>query len=282
MTTKLSNVLGLNNISENEVEYIGLSYCASVLDETERCGNCKLQGEDLKQCNCIQLGINFDEELGLYRQTMDTCNKRKAYDEQQRLIKLLSGTGVGKRFSNRTFDSFEITHETAYAYQLCKSFCDNYRPDRLGLLLVGGYGCGKTHLAAAIINELMKKGICGVLATAPDLFAAIRQTFSANKDKQNIDSATEKLFENVKASELLVLDDLGAEKAGEWTREVLYRLINARYENMLPTIITTNCSEKELEEKIGGRTWSRICEMCESVMLKAGDYRMKRHLMLAK
>ena len=74
------------------------------------------------------------------------------------------------------------------------------------------------------------------------------------------------------------MDDLGAEKPSDWVSEQLYMIINSRYEDMLPTIITTNCNTKELIERLGERTVSRIIEMTEPVTIKASDYRLKSYL----
>ena len=78
-----------------------------------------------------------------------------------------------------------------------------------------------------------------------------------------------------KSAKLLILDDLGAEKASEWVKEQLYMLVNYRYEHMLPIVVTTNCSGAELEQELGRRTLSRLVEMTKPVNIRASDYRMK-------
>ena len=84
-----------------------------------------------------------------------------------------------------------------------------------------------------------------------------------------------KLVQAAETAPLLVLDDLGAEKPTEWVQEQLFIIINKRYEEMLPTLITTNCNMAELIDRIGRRTADRILEMTTPINIKAADYRMK-------
>ena len=71
-----------------------------------------------------------------------------------------------------------------------------------------------------------------------------------------------------------MLEDSGAEKASEWTQEQLYRIVNFRYEHMLPTVITTNCDGAQLEMALGRRIVSRLIEMTTLVKVQAADWRM--------
>ena len=103
-------------------------------------------------------------------------------------------------------------------------------------MLSGTYGCGKTHLAAAIANHQLTAGRpTPMFVVVPDLLDHLRATFSPT-------SATtlDRLFEQVKSAPLLVLDDLGTESATPWAREKLFQLLNYRYAARLPTVITTS------------------------------------------
>lgn len=238
-------------------------------ESIEKCRNCSKVGAETTECCQTKLVI---ENGRLYSQT-GICKKTQAYILNQKIRRMFGNTGIGKRFANRRFETFEVTENNHAAYQLCKDFCMKYKADSTGILLTGNYGTGKTHLAAAIIAELVKKNIAGAFVVVPDLLRAIRRSFD---EKGNAD--LQKLFETVKTAELLVLDDLGAEKSSDWVREQLFMLINARYENLLPTIITTNKDLKELAEPnvLGQRIVSRIVEMTDGVMIKADDYRMRK------
>ena len=179
--------------------------------------------------------------------------------------------GVSERFRSRTFATFQATPATKPAVDLCRRFCVAVKldPKVPGLLLKGNCGTGKTHLAVAILRETAEAGIPGMFVVVPDLLAKLRASFGQK------DGKADELVTTAKNAPLLVLDDLGAENPSPWVVELIYVLINHRYEHMLPTVITTNCNGRELEEMFGRRVVSRFAEMTVPVNIRAGDYRMK-------
>lgn len=135
------------------------------------------------------------------------------------------------------------------------------------LLLLGATGVGKTHEAYGAMRELSISGVYGQwqVTTAADLYAALRP-------RHGIDSEAE--FRKYRDARLLLVDDLGAErKPTEFTEEINFRLINHRYENHLPTLMTSNVEPKELAGRLGDRVISRLAEMCERVPMKGNDRR---------
>lgn len=139
--------------------------------------------------------------------------------------------------------------------------------DGPSLLLIGGTGSGKTYQAYGAIRALAYSGagFSWQFVTAADLYAQLRP-------RHRVDSEEE--FERFLRVTVLVLDDLGAAKATEWTEEVNYRLINWRYEHELPTLITSNVSPNQLVSALGDRVASRLVEMADRVVIKAGDRRL--------
>ena len=133
------------------------------------------------------------------------------------------------------------------------------------LLLQGGYGCGKTHLAAAAANAAVERGVSTLFLTVPDLLDTLRYAFSGPA------GAFEERFEQVRRVPLLVLDDFGTQNATDWAKEKLFQILNYRYINHLPTIITTNLALDEIE----GRMRSRLSdpELVTEVRILAPDYR---------
>jgi len=133
------------------------------------------------------------------------------------------------------------------------------------LLLQGPYGCGKTHLAAAIANFAVGLGVPTLFLTVPDLLDTLRFTYD------NPETTFESRFEQIRGSVLLVLDDFGTQNATAWAQEKLFQILNYRYINRLPTVITTNQNLKEIE----GRIRSRLLdpELVTSVEIVAPDYR---------
>ncbi len=116
------------------------------------------------------------------------------------------------------------------------------------LILQGATGCGKTHLAAAIVNHRYQAGKPALFVVVPDFLDHLRSTFSPDS-KVSYDQ----LFEKVKTAPFLVLDDFGEQAATPWVKEKLYQLINDRYNARRETVVTTRCSLDEIDRPISSR-----------------------------
>ena len=217
------------------------------------------------------------DEQGRVSSAVARCEKSMAYLRQQKLDRLLQGSNLGQRFRDRRFETFSVNDENRKGYELCRRFVAEYRSDAKGIMLCGGFGTGKTHLAAAVVAELAQQGIAGVFVVVPDLLRSIRAGYSSKVEDDG-------LFMLVRGAPLLVLDDLGAERvvrSGQegtsWVQEQLFILINYRYERMLPTIITSNYRIDELTQMLGARITSRLWEMTTGVLLGGVDVRKCRY-----
>jgi len=133
------------------------------------------------------------------------------------------------------------------------------------LLLQGGYGCGKTHLAAAIANFTVNLGVPTLFLTVPDLLDLLRFSFD------NEDTTFEERFEEIRNAPLLVLDDFGTQNATAWAQEKLFQIINFRYINRLPLVVTTNAPLDEIEERIRSRL--KDPELVSVLHINVPDYR---------
>ncbi len=184
----------------------------------------------------------------------------------------LKKAGIPKRYQNCKFSNY--IPQTAYQFRAlkeCEKFFYLFPFVNKGLLLYGPPGTGKTHLAAAILRNVIKyKGQKGVFCDFRNLLLSIKSTYDTNESEIEI-------IENVVKAPLLILDDVGAERNTEWAKEKLNLIINYRYINNLPTIITTNLSfEGSLEQfssKFDSRTESRIYEMCKILKVEGDDRR---------
>lgn len=116
------------------------------------------------------------------------------------------------------------------------------------LVLKGGYGCGKTHLAAAIANHRLEMGHPVLFVNTPDLLDHLRAAYSPNAA-----TSYDERFEQVRNAPLLILDDLGTQSNSDWAQEKLYQIFNYRYNGRLPTVITTNLDLESIEIRIRSR-----------------------------
>ncbi len=134
------------------------------------------------------------------------------------------------------------------------------------LLLTGSYGCGKTHLSAAIANFRADLGQPPLFVSVPDLLDHLRATFNPNSTV-----SLDRRFEEVRSSQLLILDDLGTQNMTPWVREKLYQLFDYRYHAQLPTVITTSEKPDEADPRLLSRmSDARLCVKCS---ITAPSYR---------
>ncbi len=185
----------------------------------------------------------------------------------------------GAMLERMTFENFKLGQEVRatkqerdtlqFAFETARAFAQS--PDGW-LLLTGQPGCGKTHMAVAIINESLKRGIAAFFAFVPALLDHLRATFRP-------DSTTgyDELFEQVKNTPLLVLDDLGSENSTPWAEEKLYQIIVHRHNARLPTVITTNLESLKQLDEAKPRIRSRLSDaLVEWAPILAPDYRDQR------
>ncbi len=131
------------------------------------------------------------------------------------------------------------------------------------LVLAGPTGVGKTHLAMAIAWEWFEDGFDVLFSRADDLLDWLRQGYD--------DNTYQKRFESIRRRHLLVLDDLGTEQAKDWAGEKLDRIVDWRYINRLPLVVTTNAKSEDLAERVASRLADKSCSLV--VQIDAEDYR---------
>lgn len=130
------------------------------------------------------------------------------------------------------------------ADEACKAYASCFSSDTsTGLYLQGGVGTGKTYNAAAIAANVSSKGFSVLFTSAIEIFSAIRETFATNDSSSQV-------LERYAQCKLLVLDDLGKEPNSRWSVMTLFTLINARYEQMYPTIFTSQYDLKALRNRL--------------------------------
>lgn len=197
---------------------------------------------------------------------------------------MLKNSGLLKKWYGKTFDNFIPQKGQRYAYEEALYFTTNYRSGK-GLIMCGTAGCGKTHLAAAIANRIIGNitpviqdsewtGLMGRIVNTRvehitpvrfvntiDFLSQVRATFNSIASYGGIEQSAD-IIGRYKTSDVLILDDMGTENMSEWVREVMFEVINYRYGEEMPLVVTTNKTPDELKKDYGSRIYDRIREMC--------------------
>ena len=197
------------------------------------------------------------------------CKQQEAVQTAQ---KRLYQTSNLEAFHTMTFESFSVQgrlglgDEQIRSLQYALSQSQQFAASPKGwLILMGRYGCGKTHLAAAIANTCIEYGMGTIFLTVPDLLDWLRSSYGAS------DTTFEQRFEEIRNVDLLVLDDLGTQNSTAWAAEKLYQIIDYRYTHKLPLVVTTNLHLEDLDDRIRSRLQDP--DLSTRVRITAPDYR---------
>jgi len=222
---------------------------------------------------CHGLGyLRLDVQVGTPEfGKVHVCTCRQVEVNQQVRQRLFALSHLDE-LSDQTFDNFEPRgrgdlpprqgDSLERAYNQAQHFAQSMEG---WLLFQGDFGCGKTHLAAAIANFAVSVGVPTLFITVPDLLDSLRFAY------QDPGTTFEDRFEEIRRAPLLVMDDFGTENATPWAQEKLFQIINYRYTNRLPTVITTNLGERDIEERIKSRLQDP--ELVTVVKILAQDFR---------
>jgi len=196
------------------------------------------------------------------------CQLHKKRQASEERLFQISNLGA---YTNMTFDSFDMhgldsRNQANTTLEVAYNTAQNYSHKLNGwLLIMGDFGCGKTHLAAAIANEVITHNVETLFLTVPDLLDWLRFTYSSKE------TSYEERFEEIRNIRFLVLDDLGTQNATPWAREKLFQIINYRYIHKLPTVITTNLAMSQIEDRVSSRLQDR--NLVIKLQIDAPDYR---------
>ncbi|NPV75616.1 MAG: ATP-binding protein [Anaerolineae bacterium] len=198
-----------------------------------------------------------------------SCRQKSAIQNAQNRLYRLSNL---EAYKNMTFESFlpggrgQIHADQAQSLMTALQITQQYAQHLEGwILLMGGYGCGKTHLAAAIANFAVSMAVPTLFLTVPDLLDWLRYAYGAE------DISFEQRFEEIRSIRLLVLDDLGTQNTTAWAQEKLFQILNYRYVNRLSTVLTTNQELKDIDPRIASRLLDP--ELVVRLQISAPDFR---------
>jgi DNA replication protein DnaC len=198
------------------------------------------------------------------------CECKRTEDAAVAAARAVRASNLRGDLLSKTFEGYVASPETRPALAAVRAFTEEPKG---WLLLVGSYGCGKTHLLAACANALLAAGRHPLYVEVPAWLDYVRGGYDEEDVASGEDRAAVRLRQAIEA-DVLLLDDLGAESRTAWTRERLFLLLNARYDTAAPTVIATNLAPDDLDGRIGSRL--RDTAICRTVYLIAEDWRPRR------
>lgn len=223
---------------------------------------------------------------GVERAARCGCYSRRS--DQRRLDE----ARIPKRYAQCSLENFGAMAGTSLwqAKGIARAFLDDYPMEsKMGLLFLGRPGVGKTHMAVSILRGLIvDHSVLGLFYDYGDLLRTIQSTW--DRDAEMSESS---VLDPVTHAEVLLLDDLGATRPSLWVQEILFHILNTRYNEERVTILTSNHLDEEgdpsasagrlrdrreamLEHQIGTRLRSRLYEMCRTVTMDGDDFRRTR------
>ncbi len=177
---------------------------------------------------------------------------------------------INRELQDATFDNYESKNESQRkAKRISERFVEVFsKEEPINLVFTGAYGIGKSHLAKSITDGVIDKGYSSIFISVPKLLTKFRSSY--NKDSEYSEG---ELIEALNSVDVLVLDDLGAEKKSDWSWEKVFEIVDSR--QGMHTIYTTNFKTKDLEKELGDRNFSRIVNRDTTIIDMQGDnYRL--------
>lgn len=232
------------------------------------CGKCKRR----KQFRGVLLGTEriLPTMCRCQQEAVASREREKKRTDAIRTVKELRSLGIHE-LKLKDWTLAKSDNRNSRLMRATKAYADRFGEMKRagkGLLLYGGCGTGKTYAAACIVNELIDNGVPCLMTN----FSRVLNSLWGVKDKQEY-------LDSLNRFDLLVLDDLGAERQSEYVAEQVFNVIDNRYRAKLPLIVTTNMSLRELtsSKTTNSRIYDRILEMCHPIEV-AGESRRKEKL----
>jgi DNA replication protein DnaC len=177
-----------------------------------------------------------------------------------RIARRLGSAMIPPRFQGKTFESFKVDDEKqAKVLRVCKDYADNFSKhynEGRSLLLLGNVGTGKTHLAAAIADQVItQQGCTALYRTVYGILQYVKGSFDRESEYNESDAFAAFIEPN-----LLIIDEVGATKTTEFEQQTLFNIVNGRYEQQIPTIVISNLMPEELVVAMGERCVDRLRE----------------------
>ena len=234
---------------------------------------------------CSKCGDPIQKEVNILGKirvvpVLCSCRKKELEDKQraeeaaarqERLKQLFTSSLMDKKFMNETFENWDFSKGNKSMYNVGINYCDKFqevKKEGLGFLLYGKPGNGKTYLSNCPGHRLLNNFIPVVCVGINQLLERIRQTYSRYGQE-----GEDTILRGLALADLLILDDLGAEQSTEWSKSKIYSIIDSRYRNGLPIIVSTNKTIVQLKDLYHERTVDRLLEICTPIENKGESIR---------
>lgn len=243
------------------------------------CGKC---GEPRQKCISISCPTSIDPNATkpLKITTQCQCDREKEKAEQNRrdaerelesIRRLKIASLMDERFQEATFSVFQRSKYNERAMKICRSYADRFDvmfQKNQGLLLWGNVGTGKSFAAACIANALLEKKVPVIMTS----FVKVLEVIQSSKDQET------SIINRLSKTKLVIFDDLGAERSTDYALEKVYNIIDTRYREKLPMILTTNLTIDQMKSELDiryARIYDRIFECCYPLQFTGPSWRKK-------
>jgi DNA replication protein DnaC len=205
------------------------------------------------------------EEVGAWIQNREVNELLASFKEKSLM---------NRDLENATFDNYQPQNETQrLALQSAKEYVDTF-DKQTGIVFQGRPGLGKSHIAASIAKEVIKRKYTCIFISLPRLMTELQGTYNKNSQTTELE-----LLKALQKVDLLILDDLGVERTKSedngvsWAKRKIYEIVDSRIGQA--TIYTTNFSGRELLQMYGERDFSRMVQGCQVVKMDGENYRLQ-------
>lgn len=227
----------------------------------EKTAICEKHGDYTQKCfyldwtGCDSCLTERDEDLRIQ------AERRKKEDESIRWAAKLKESGMPERFASQSLSTYFVDKQNANQvriYEFCCDYAANFseiKKTGRSFLMLGKVGTGKTHLSVGIALQIMRNGHSAVFTSASKMLRAIKDTYRKDSDYSESD-----VIKKYTSCGLLIVDEVGVQRGSEYEKDMLFDVINERYESIKPTIILSNLAIDEVKQFLGERVFDRLRE----------------------
>jgi len=213
-------------------------------------------------CGKMHKSCRYDEDGEYLFKGLCSIQCQKFARRRQSMANYFKACNVPPRYANSSFKNFKIDDKNKLAYD----YLSNLQKLEGSIFITGPVGCGKTHLAVALMRNLATKQIEKFLfKSATDILLNLKSAFSNNEVSE------EEVYKKFKGKDILIIDDIGTEKLTDYVIQSWYSIVDYRYSHCLPTVYTSNLDIKDVAIRFGDRVASRLAS--EKILSVCGDDR---------